>query len=87
MNQILRGGQPSPGDVLITVKLGVYLVSIVPNPPRLRFKEWADALAIATDCARANHCGVWRLKENEVSLLHDENPLRMRPRASSGKFF
>ena len=87
MNPIPRGGQPSPGDVLITVKLGVYLVSVVPNPPRLRFKQWLDALAIATDCARTNHCSVWRLKDDEVSVVHNENPPRMRTRASSGKFF
>ena len=87
MNEIPRGGQPSPGDVLITVELGLYLVSVVPHPPRLRFKEWVDAFAIAMDWAKLNHCSVWRLKDDEVRQLHDKNPLPMiRPRTSSGRF-
>ena len=87
MNQIPRGGQPSPGDVLITVELGQFLVSVVPHPHRLRFKKLADALAIAMDWAKAKHCGVWRLEDGEFRLLHDKNPPPMlRARASSGKF-
>ena len=87
MNQIPRGGQPSPGDVLITVKLSVYFVSVVPHPPRLRFKEWADALAIAMDWANANHCRVWRLKDDEMSLVQDRNPPPVvRTRGASGKY-
>ena len=87
MNQIPRGGEPSPGDVLITVRLSQYLVSIVPHAPRLRFKEWADAVAIAMDWANVNHCSVWRWKDDEVSLLHGKNPPpATRARTSSGKF-
>jgi hypothetical protein len=88
MNQFPRGGEPSPGDVLITVRLGVCLVSIVPHPPRLRFKEWMDALAIAMDWAKANHCCVWRLKDDGMSLIEDRNPPppTFRTRGGSGKF-
>jgi hypothetical protein len=80
MNQIPRGGKPSPGDVLITVQLGQYLVSIVPHPPRLRFKEWADAVAIAMDWATVNYCSVWRWKDDDVTMLYDKNASPMTKR-------
>jgi len=60
---------PKTGDVLITYDRGLYLISIVPHPHRLSFKEFAKAFGIAEQWARANGVTVWQSVDGSVAQL------------------
>jgi hypothetical protein len=50
---------PVSGDVLVTSDGNRHLLSIVPHPHRMSFKELSAAKAIAMKWAKATGCDVW----------------------------
>jgi hypothetical protein len=64
--------RPSNGDVLITSDAGIHLLSVVPHPHRLSFKDLPRAVAIAVQWARANNADVWRQADGKTFRLSDE---------------
>jgi hypothetical protein len=63
---------PSDGDVLITSETGVHLLSVVPHPHRLSFKDLSRAVAIAVQWANANNAEVWRKADGKTFRLPGE---------------
>ena len=62
--------QPAPGDVLITIEDGNYLLSIVPNSARLRFGTLERAVAIALKWTETNHnSSVWQEQDGRTTQL------------------
>ena len=57
---------PSHGDVLITTEGGRHLLSVVPHPHKISFKELSRAVDIAMQWARANRAEVWRKVNGET---------------------
>ena len=64
--------RPSDGDVLITSESGVHLLSVVPHPHRLSFKDLSRAITIAVQWANANKAEVWRKADGKTLRLPDE---------------
>jgi len=60
---------PMPGDVLITSVGSRHLISIVPHPHRLSFKDLAAAKAIAVKWSEATGCDLWHETEGVVQRL------------------
>jgi hypothetical protein len=60
---------PANGDVLITSENGVHLLSVVPHPHRLSFKDLSRAVTIAVQWANANDAQVWRKADGRTSRL------------------